>query len=91
MNREWEDEIPRFVQPPSLGSRRPRRRVLSEDEVDKLLMPVEHNELYEPVMVALHTGARRGERDLTQRKEESKPPVAGQTEAGNAGERVRQG
>ena len=35
--------------------------------------------------------ARRRERNLTERKEESKLPVARETEAGNAGERVRQG
>jgi len=46
---------------PSVKVPKRKRRVLSKDEIDELLAAAEGSEIREPILVALYTGARRGE------------------------------
>lgn len=49
---------------PSVKVPKRKRRALSKGEIEELLVAAEGSGLYEPILVALYTGARRGE--LTQ-------------------------
>ena len=46
---------------PSVKVPKRQRRALSADEIEELLTAAGGTELYEPILVALYTGARRGE------------------------------
>ncbi len=46
---------------PSVKVPKKRRRVLSKEEIEQLLSAAEGDDLYEPILFAIYTGARRGE------------------------------